>query len=283
MSPFLLDPPVDKPPTQAANVAMRARLAFLEHKSQEMDESIRYAGQLQKSILPSERLFKENFEDAFILFQPKDVVSGDFYWFYRHESDIYFAVGDCTGHGVPGALVNIAGNTILRQIIRLDSVSDPAQIIQLLDDEIVSLFNEHLTTGETRDGMDIVFCKFNVKSGVGQFCGAGRPLVLVRDGELIEFKKGPSCVGYSPADKQFETVTFDLKKGDQFYLFSDGYTGQFGGQAAKTFNKKRFRSLIQSVENLDMESQKRELEESYFSWKGPEDQVDDICVIGVRI
>ena len=109
------------------------RLAELEAKSREMEESIRYAGSLQQSILPNERIFQNAFMDAFVLFQPKDIVSGDFYWIYQHHDDVYFAVGDCTGHGVPGALVNIAGNTLLRQIIRLEGVSDPATIIRMLD------------------------------------------------------------------------------------------------------------------------------------------------------
>jgi serine phosphatase RsbU (regulator of sigma subunit) len=259
------------------------RLDYLELKSKEMDESIRYAGHLQQSILPNDCLFTNAFADAFVLFEPKDVVGGDFYWFYQVGNDIYFAVGDCTGHGVPGALVNIAGNTILRQIIRLEGVSDPAQIIRLLDQEIVSLFNENRTIGETRDGMDIVFCKFNSATGIGQFCGAGRPLILIRDGELVEFKKGTESVGYGSENKDFETFNFELRKGDQFYLFSDGYTDQFGGENVKKFNRKRFRNLLLSLEGVSMKKQKKELELSYNNWKGKQEQIDDVCVIGVKI
>lgn len=260
------------------------RLAYLEAKSQEMEESIRYAGSLQQSILPNERIFQNAFKDAFVLFQPKDIVSGDFYWIYQHHNDIYFAVGDCTGHGVPGALVNIAGNTLLRQIIRLEGVSDPAMIIRLLDSELTSLFNENLTEGTRRDGMDIAFCKFNLSTMKGSFCGAGRPLVLVRDGELIEFKKGPDAIGYSIlCEKVFETVEFDLFEGDQIYLFSDGYTDQFGGENVKKFNRQRFRNLLLSLEEMSMEKQKKELILSYKNWKGKQEQVDDICVIGVKL
>jgi serine phosphatase RsbU (regulator of sigma subunit) len=260
------------------------RLAYLEAKSQEMEESIRYAGSLQQSILPNERIFQNAFKDAFVLFQPKDIVSGDFYWIYQHNNDIYFAVGDCTGHGVPGALVNIAGNTLLRQIIRLEGVSDPAMIIRLLDNELTSLFNENLTEGTRRDGMDIAFCKFNLSTMKGSFCGAGRPLVLVREGELIEFKKGPDAIGYSIlCEKVFETVEFDLLEGDQIYLFSDGYTDQFGGENVKKFNRQRFRNLLLSLEDMPMEKQKKELILSYQNWKGKQEQVDDICVIGVQL
>lgn len=260
------------------------RLTELESKSREMEESIRYAGSLQQSILPNERIFQNVFNDAFVLFQPKDIVSGDFYWIYQHNDDVYFAVGDCTGHGVPGALVNIAGNTLLRQIIRLEGVSDPAMIIRILDDELTSLFNENLTEGTRRDGMDIVFCKFNLKTRMGSFCGAGRPLVLVREGQLIEFKKGSDSIGYCVnCDKNFETIHFALQKGDQFYLFSDGYTDQFGGENVKKFNRQRFRNLLLSMENMSMDKQKKELQLSYGNWKGKQEQIDDVCVIGVKI
>lgn len=260
------------------------RLAYLEAKSLEMQESIRYAGSLQQSILPNERIFQNAFTDAFVLFQPKDIVSGDFYWFFQYHDDVFFAVGDCTGHGVPGALVNIAGNTLLRQIIRLEGVSDPAKIMQLLDNELISLFNENLTEGKTRDGMDIVFCKFNLRTKKGSFCGAGRPLYLVRGEELIEFKKGPDAIGYSHSgEKTFETVDFELAEGDQFYLFSDGYTDQFGGENVKKFNRQRFRNLLISLNQMPLQKQKKELVLTYQNWKGKQEQVDDVCVIGVKI
>lgn len=260
------------------------RLAYLESKASEMEESIRYAGNLQRSILPNERIFQNIFNDAFVMFQPKDIVSGDFYWIFQHHDDVYFAVGDCTGHGVPGALVNIAGNTLLRQIIRLEGVSDPALIIRLLDNELTALFNENLTEGTRRDGMDIVFCKFNLKSRKGSFCGAGRPLYLIREGQLVEFKKGPDSIGYNPDGiKFFETIHFSLEKGDTFYLFSDGYTDQFGGENIKKFNRNRFRNLLLSMQEFSLSKQKKELELSFENWKGIQEQVDDVCVIGIKV
>jgi serine phosphatase RsbU (regulator of sigma subunit) len=271
-------------PTRFAEQDLLERLNFLEIKAAEMEESIRYAGSLQQSILPNERIFQNAFMDAFVLFQPKDIVSGDFYWIYQHNDDVYFAVGDCTGHGVPGALVNIAGNTILRQIIRLEGVSDPALIMKLLDTELVNLFNENLTEGTRCDGMDIVFCKFNLCSKKGSFCGAGRPLILVRESELVEFKKGSDAIGYSSfGEKTFETIHFSLNEGDQFYLFTDGYTDQFGGENVKKFNRQRFRNLLLSLNEMPMNIQKKELQFSFENWKGHQEQVDDICVIGLRI
>lgn len=260
------------------------RLLQLEEQAQRLQDSMRYAGSLQRSILPNERIFQNIFADAFVIFQPKDIVSGDFYWIFQHHDDIYFAVGDCTGHGVPGAMVNIAGNALLRQIIRIEGLADPAAIIRMLDAELTSLFNEHLTEGTTRDGMDIVFCKFNLRSMTGSFCGAGRPLILIREGELVEFKKGPDAIGHASKEaKEFETIHFSLQKGDSFYLFSDGYTDQFGGENVKKFNRARFRSVLQSIHEFPMEKQREQLLFTYNNWKGKQEQVDDICVVGIRI
>lgn len=264
--------------------AVSDKLEFLEARSREMEESIRYAGSLQRSVLPNESLFKEAFNDAFVLFQPKHIVSGDFYWIFTHGANVYFAVGDCTGHGVPGAMLNIAGNSILKQIIRREGVSDPSDIISLLNDELVSLFNDNLTEGKTLDGMDIVFCKFNLEAMEGQFCGAGRPLVRLRNGELKEFKKGQFAVGYELfGEKQFETVSFKLEAGDQFYLFSDGYTDQFGGEKVKKFNRKRLRSLLKSITDMPMKQQKKELKMTLRNWMGVNEQVDDVCMLGVKV
>lgn len=270
--------------TGDAQQELEQRLFELEVKTQEMQESIRYAGSLQLSILPNERVLQNVFSEAFVFFQPKDIVSGDFYWMYQYHDDVYFAVGDCTGHGVPGALINVAGSTLLRQIIRLEGVSDPAQIIRLLDDELISLFNDNLTVGARRDGMDIVFCKFNLRKKTGSFCGAGRPLLLIRDGELIEYKKGKDAIGYYTNHmKEFESVHFSLQPGDQFYLFTDGYTDQFGGDNVKKFNRKRFRNLLLSLDGFSLKNQKKELDLSFNNWKGNQEQIDDVCVVGVKI
>lgn len=260
------------------------RLETLERRNLEMEASMRYAGNLQQSILPNESMFKNCFSDAFVIFEPKDIVSGDFYWIFQHHSDVYFAVGDCTGHGIPGALVNIAGNTILRQIIRLEGVRDPAEILRLLDEELSTLFNENRTVGETRDGMDIAFCRFNLNTKRGYFSGAGRPMFLVREGALVEFSKGSDSIGYNGGEeKHFETIEFELLKDDQFYLFTDGYTDQFGGINVKKFNRSRFRKLISYVSELDMKKQKKELLGTHKNWRANTEQIDDVCVLGIKI
>ena len=267
------------------NSQVEAKVVHLENRIEEMDQSLRYAGKLQQAILPHEDIFRNVFTDAFVFYEPKDFVGGDFYWIYEFENDVYIAVGDCTGHGVPGALITIAGNTILRQTIRTKGVSNPAKIMKILDHELSSLFNDNLTSGVHQDGMDIVFCKFNLESMQAQFCSAGRPLVLVRSGNLIEFKKSSFAIGYEVfgRKKYFETTPIKLKKGDQFYLFSDGYTDQFGGDNVKKFNRKRFRNLLQSISELKMTKQKEEIIHSFRNWKGIQEQIDDVTLLGVRI
>ena len=262
----------------------KKRIAYLESRAQEMEDSIRYAGNLQKSILPHPNLFRDSFSDAFVLYQPKDIVGGDFYWIATFGDDIYFAVGDCTGHGVPGALVNIAGNSILRQLINRQGLTEPGDILAELDKELIGLFNDHKTNGQTYDGMDVVLCKFNLKTNTACYCGAGRPLLRLRNGKLTEFKKGTASIGFNIGrDKQFKTECVDLRPGDQFYLFSDGYTDQFGGEKIKKFNRKRFRNLLGSIEEMDMTRQQKELEFTLQNWMGNHEQIDDVCVLGIKI
>ena len=263
---------------------LTGQISSLENKVKEMNESIRYASIIQQSILPNIHLFLDSFADAFAFYEPKDLISGDFYWYYRHKNTVYFAVGDCTGHGVPGALVNMAANSFLQQIIKQKGIYNPAKIIELLDKEISTLLNNNRSVGQTNDGIDIGFCRFDLNTKKGHFCGAGRPLYLIRKGKLIEFDKGKNAIGYAfGSKKEFRSVYFDLKKDDTFYLFSDGYTDQFGGDNIKKFNRKRFRNLLKSIQDKTLDQQEDELRLTFDNWKGKHDQIDDVCVLGVRV
>lgn len=263
---------------------LKGQINRLEEKSAELEASIRYAGLLQQAMLPNPEQFKNAFDDAFVFFQPKDIVGGDFYWIYKHENQIYFAVGDCTGHGVPGAMINMAGNTLLRNIIKIEGLNTPSDIVKVLDEEIIDLFNSNLSEGIARDGMDLAFCRFDIDAKKGYFCGAGRPLVLVRNNDVIEFSSGIDAIGYSDEkEKNFQTISFELQDGDNFYLFSDGYTDQFGGEKVKKFNRKRFRTLLGSLKDMPMDEQQEELAIFFNNWKGKNEQIDDVCVVGVRI
>jgi serine phosphatase RsbU (regulator of sigma subunit) len=263
---------------------LEKKVSSLQEKVKEHNESIRYASVIQQAILPNISLFLSAFNDAFVFYEPKDLISGDFYWFYRHKNTIYFAVGDCTGHGVPGAMVNMAANSFLQQIIKQKGVYNPAKIITLLDKELSTLLNINRSVGETYDGLDIGLCRFDLDTKKGHYCGAGRPLYLVRKGNLIEFDKGKSSIGYFKGNKErFNSVYFDLRKGDNFYLFSDGYTDQFGGENIKKFNRKRFRTLLQSIQSMTLDKQEKELRLSFDNWKGKHEQIDDVCVLGVQV
>jgi serine phosphatase RsbU (regulator of sigma subunit) len=256
----------------------------VEEKAQHYEDSIRYAERIQQAILPNIQLFRDNFMDAMVLFQPKDIVSGDFYWIHKNEGLVYFAVGDCTGHGVPGAMLTMAGNTVLRQIINNRGMEEPVDIIRALDKELVGLLNDNLTVGHARDGMDLVFGKYDLLEKTLTFCAAGRSLILVRKGSLYEFDSGPDAVGFSEKqEKQFRQEVLKLKSGDQIYLFTDGYTDQFGGENVKKFNRKRLRSLLESITDFSMSRQQQELETVFHEWKGKNQQIDDVCVLGVRI
>ena len=263
---------------------LQEKVNVLEQKTQELEASMVYASRLQQAILPNEKLFQLAFNDAFVMYEPKDIVSGDFYWIYRTPNKVYFAVGDCTGHGVPGAMLNIAGNTLLREIIKIKGVTNPSDIIKMLDNGIITLFNENLTDGTTRDGMDIAFCVLDYSLGVLSYCGAGRPLVLIQNGEVIEYKSDFNSVGYlEDYEKKFISIDINVGNGDLVYLFSDGYTDQFGGENVKKFNRKRFRTLLASISEMKMGKQRKELELAFDNWKGNQEQIDDVCVIGVRI
>lgn len=260
------------------------RVKQLEERSKDLEASIAYASRLQQAILPNEILFKTAFEDAFVMYNPKDMVSGDFYWIFENERNIYFAVGDCTGHGIPGAMLNIAGNTILQQYVKTTEEFDVTSIVKRLDIGISALFNENLTTGLTRDGMDLAFCSLDKETNVLSYCGAGRPLILVSDGELTKYKSNNTSIGYSEYSQEaYSSIEIQLKKRDQIYLYSDGYTDQFGGDNIKKFNRKRFRTLLTSLSEMSLDKQRKELEFAFENWKGQQEQIDDVCVVGVKV
>lgn len=260
------------------------RVKQLEERSKDLEASIAYASRLQQAILPNEILFKTAFEDAFVMYNPKDMVSGDFYWIFENERNIYFAVGDCTGHGIPGAMLNIAGNTILQQYVKTTEEFDVTSIVKRLDIGISALFNENLTTGLTRDGMDLAFCSLDKETNVLSYCGAGRPLILVSEGELTKYKSNNTSIGYSEYSQEaYSSIEIQLKKRDQIYLYSDGYTDQFGGDNIKKFNRKRFRTLLTSLSEMSLDKQRKELEFAFENWKGQQEQIDDVCVVGVKV
>jgi len=248
-------------------------------------DSINYAKRIQSNILPDINKLKESFNDAFVLFHPRDIVSGDFYWFDKLEADKFVIVcADSTGHGVPGAFMSMIGSTLLQDIVSRKKISKPSQILTLLDKQIFSTLNQNVELGVSNDGMDMVVCEFNLKTRHLRFASAMRPVIIVIDGEPYYIKGNRSSVGgESVIEKYFDDQEYYLSKGDTVYLFSDGLPDQFGGTDGKKMKIARLKRLIEHVSKLPMDEQKEAIAKFYFEWKGIFEQVDDILIMGIKV
>ena len=257
----------------------------LEKVYVEIKDSIRAAKVIQQSILPSSDTIKQYLPESFILNKPKDVVSGDFYWFDVKDGNIIIAAVDCTGHGVSGAFMSINGHHLLNQSIFQHTGAVASKILDRLHEGVVNTLHQS-TDPILRDGMDISLCIIDLQEMKLQFAGANSPLYLIRGSELIQVKGNKYSIGFSVghAKVKFNNHFLDLKKGDTFYLFSDGYADQFGGKnGEEKFLYTRFRQLLQSINKYDMDKQKEILENTLNKWKGDTDQIDDILVMGFKI
>jgi len=256
----------------------------LVDRNREIFESLEYARNIQQAILPSAEKLKGVFADAFTLYQPKDVVSGDFYWAHTEGDISYAAVVDCTGHGVPGALMTIMANSLLKDIVIKRKITEPDEFLSTLDEELQQVINAPGTKVKTNDGMDIGFCKYNKAAGTIIYGGALRPLLHVSNGTITEYRGSRYPIGfYHNVVKQFEQISIPVKPGDAVYLFSDGYADQFGGEEGKKFHKKNFKELLLSINDMELEVQRSFLEYSSLNWRQKEPQTDDILVLGFKI
>ena len=257
--------------------------AEIEELYTDVTASIRYAKRLQDSILPPEKLIKKYFPSSFVLFKPKDIVSGDFYWVGKQKNEFMFAAVDCTGHGVPGAFMSLVGANGLNSAFKEHKLSKPGLIL----DDLNRYANEALNKSaddSIRDGMDITLCSINSKEMKLKFAGANNPVYLIRDGELEIYKTNKFAIGsFNHEEHNYENFEIDLVKGDKVYAFSDGYPDQFGGERGKKFMYKKFKELLVETVNESMENQKRMLEERLTEWMGHYEQVDDIVIFAVEI
>ena len=257
--------------------------AEIEELYTDVTASIRYAKRLQDSILPPEKLIKKYFPSSFVLFKPKDIVSGDFYWVGKQKNEFMFAAVDCTGHGVPGAFMSLVGANGLNSAFKEHKLSKPGLIL----DDLNRYANEALNKSaddSIRDGMDITLCSINSKEMKLKFAGANNPVYLIRDGELEIYKTNKFAIGsFNYEEHNYENFEIDLVKGDKVYAFSDGYPDQFGGERGKKFMYKKFKELLVETVNESMENQKRMLEERLAEWMGNYEQVDDIVIFAVEI
>jgi serine phosphatase RsbU (regulator of sigma subunit) len=212
-------------------------------------------------------------------------VSGDFYWFDRYDDEKFILVcADSTGHGVPGAFMSMIGSTLLQDIVTRKKITRPSEILDMLDRQLFSTLNQNIELGASNDGMDMVVCEFNTRTRHLRFASAMRPVILFIDGESYYIKGNRSSIGGEIVnEKYFDDQEYYLKENDSVYLFSDGLSDQFGGPEGKKMKIARLRSLIEEVVGLPMDEQKRVIEDFYKEWKGSNDQVDDVLLMGVRI
>lgn len=253
--------------------------AELEEKNKEITDSIKYAKRIQNAILPPTKLVKDYLEDSFIFYQPKDIVAGDFYWMEPTKEGVIFAAADCTGHGVPGAMVSVVCNNGLNRSVREFGLVDPADILDKTRDLVIQEFEK--SEDEVKDGMDIALC--NLKGNTLHYAGAHNPLWIIRKNELIEIKANKQPIGKFQAAEPFVGHQIELEPNDTFYVFSDGFADQFGGTNGKKFKTANFKKLLLSIQGEPMERQKELIHETFIKWKGSFEQLDDICVIGVRM
>jgi serine phosphatase RsbU (regulator of sigma subunit) len=266
------------------NAKLKNQNTIITQKKQEIENSIRYAKGIQTALLPDIQDFKSSFSNSFIYYLPKDVVSGDFYWFHKIDGHFYCVAADCTGHGVPGALMSIVSVDKITQAIFEKNLREPKELLKFLNIEIKKALKQHNESSRQRDGLDIALLKFDTRNNTVSYAGANRPLYVVTKGKLSEFKPDKVAIaGFTDDGYEFNQQTIALSKEDNLYIFSDGYADQFGGQEGKKFMSRNFKSLLESISHLDAESQEKEVINTHLSWKGTHEQVDDILVIGIKV
>lgn len=257
----------------------------IEKKTANITNSIVYAQRIQSSILPHKGELQDYIPSSFVLHKAKDIVSGDFYWWQDLGDKFLIAAVDCTGHGVPGAFMSVIGCNFLNQITMEFGITDPEAVLQYLHVQIKTALKQDQKDSQTRDGMDMALLAFNKKDGTLQYAGAYRPLYQVRDGELIEHVPSKHSIGGLTLDGRepvFEGQLIDLRLGDTFYFFSDGYPDQFGGPKFKKLTQKRFKRQLVQIQEHDMRIQHELVNHNFEKWRGEEEQTDDVIVIGLR-
>jgi PAS domain S-box-containing protein len=258
----------------------------IQEKNRKIEDSINYAERIQKSILPDNILIREFLPKSFIYYKPRDVVSGDFPWFHSKGDNIYIAVVDCTGHGVPGAMLSFVGYFLLNNIVGIESNLNAAQVLDQLHESVRLTLKQNRQDADARDGMDIAFCKINLKKKELLFAGAHRPLFLLRKGELNEFKGDRKAIGGIPLGKKpeenFTNYSIDIQKGDKVFFFSDGLTDQLGGDEKKKYSPVRVREGILANKDLNMPAFHEFFAKDFEDWKKDNKQIDDVLLIGIE-
>ncbi len=251
---------------------------LIKQKNDDILDSITYAKRIQEAILPPDRIVHTWLPDSFVLYKPKDIVAGDFYWLESIDDTIIFAAADCTGHGVPGAMVSVVCHNAMNCAVREFGLREPGEILDKVNDLVEDTFVR--SDEEVKDGMDLALC--SLKGNKLKYAGAHNPLWIIKNGKIEETRADKMPIGSFNEHRPYTTHTFELAKGDTLYIFSDGYTDQFGGERGKKYKAKAFRDLLLSVQDKSMEEQRKCIDETFEEWKGHLEQLDDVCVIGYR-
>jgi PAS domain S-box-containing protein len=277
---------------------IRDKNKIIEEKNKDITDSINYARRIQQAILSDKSEIKRYLPESFVLFKPKDIVSGDFYWFTHRDGTTFIAAADCTGHGVPGAIMSMIANSFLNEVVSEKNILQPDLILNELREKIIKALRQTGETMENRDGLDISLCA--IKGYKLLFAGANNPVWIIRRAEhtsefdnenpikndkykLVELPPCKQPIGTHPRPHPFQLRSLDLAKGDTVYLFSDGYADQFGGPKGKKFMYRNFADLLLSIQENKMEEQKNILDAAIMSWRADIDQVDDILVVGFML
>ncbi len=256
----------------------------IQNKNKKINDSINYAKRIQNAILPNSRHISKSLPDSFILYKPRDVVSGDFPWFVQIKNDIFIAAVDCTGHGVPGALLSLIGYFLLNDIVRSRKITEPGKILDLLDEGVTQTLRQDQDDSATKDGMDIGLCRINTETRTVEYAGAHRPLWFMKGGAMDEVKgnKFPIGGGIYKNQTNFTTTKLQLNKGDSFYFSSDGFPDQFGGPEVRKFGPKKTREIIEQIHKKPMAEAAEVFDKEWEAWKGDHKQTDDVLLIGIK-
>jgi serine phosphatase RsbU (regulator of sigma subunit) len=271
---------------QKANLVLQKQKQEIHQKNTLITDSIDYAKTIQEAILPDDEKLSKSFSEHFILYKPKAIVSGDFYWVGKKDNKIICAVADCTGHGVPGAFMSLLGHNILENVIQRDTSVNPGSILTSLNEELVERFSKGKEKETVKHGMDIALISIDEINQELQYAGARNSLYMVRNNVLTEVKADNMSTGIVSKDHltvHYTNNILKLKKGDMLYLFSDGFPDQKGGPDKKKFYYQPFKDLLISIHDLHVEKQKLRLESVITKWIGEGEQIDDMLVMGIRI
>ncbi len=267
--------------TVKQNEEIRMQRDYLEKQNREITESIRYAARIQKAILQQDKLSENLDFKPLIYFKPRDIVSGDFYWFKKIENKFFVAAADCTGHGVPGAMLSMLGVSYLNEIILSKKNLKASEMLENLRIHFKESISKN--SSSQKDGMDIAFCIIDMEKKTLEYAGAYNPLYLIRNNELLEYKATRNPIGAYMKEKKFEDHCIYLKEHDFIYIFSDGYVDQFGGKKQEKFKTKRFKNLLLKIHKQKINEQHEILEQNLENWKNNLNQIDDILIIGISI